>query len=148
MGEDFASWPRCLYESGPKIACCVTFLESGGSRGLFFGPCRRETSGQLLTATVTGSGEGDIALLGKNQNSAKELLEVSKNPCPRSRPLTLASRLDGDLLAAVPPACRGDRGHPQQVLLSPVQVGNPVEELFWTRLVLAGSLWGGGKATV
>lgn len=112
------------------------------------GGCRRETCGQLFTATVTGSREGTQPLFGKNQNSANELLEVSPGPRPRPRLLTLASRLDGDLLAAVPPACRGDRSHPQQVLLSPVQVGDPVEELFRTRLVLAGSLWGRGKATL
>ena len=59
--------------------------------------------------------------------------------------LTLASRLNGDLLAAVAPAGRGDGSHPQQVLLPSVQVGDPVEELLWTRLILTGSLWGRGK---
>lgn len=98
-------------------------------------------------ATVTGSRERDTAPIweepGILQMSFWKLLSD-----PRARRLTLARRLDGDLLAVVTPACRGDRCHPEQVLLSPVQVGYSVEELLRTRLVLAGSLWGGDKATL
>lgn len=43
---------------GLIVACCVIFPESGGSRGLFFGGCRRETTGQLPTAKVIGMGVG------------------------------------------------------------------------------------------
>lgn len=64
---------------------------------------------------------------------------------PSPRLLTLASRLDGDLLAAVAPASRGDSSYPEQVLLTTVQVGDPVEELLWTRLILTGSLRGRAK---
>lgn len=96
------------------------------------GGCRREA----------GEAGGRQPLFGENQNSRRWLLVASPR---RAGLLTLACRLNGDLLAAVAPASRGDGSHPQQVLLPAVQVGYSVEELLWARLVLAGSLRDGGK---
>lgn len=61
---------------------------------------------------------------------------------------TFPCRLDGDFLADVATAGRGDGGHPQHVLLPAVQVGDAVEELVGAGLVLAGGLQRGpGEGT-
>lgn len=85
--------------------------------------------------------EGRGPLSGEAQDSGRELLPARPSP----KLLTLAGGLDGDFLAAVAPASGGDGCHPQQVLLPAVQVGNPVEELLGTGLVLARRLWGRAK---
>lgn len=54
--------------------------------------------------------------------------------------LTLPSRLHSDLVADVPPSGGGDGGGPDEVLLSAVQVGDPVEQQLGVGLVLTGGL--------
>lgn len=88
--------------------------------------------------------EGDVPYLCRTRIPEKSVWKLL-SLWPRPRLLTLASRLDDDLLTAVAPAGRGHGRHPQQVLLASVQMGDPVEELLRTRLILAGSLWGGGE---
>lgn len=102
-----------------------------------------QEGGRWPASSSQAGWRGDIPF-EENQNSRRgplKLLSLWSSP----RLLTLASRLNGDLLAAVAPAGGGDGSYPQQVLLPTVQVGNPVEELLWTRLILAGSLWGRGQ---
>lgn len=73
------------------------------------GGCRREAGGRpALCSQGTDRVEGKHPLFGENQNSSRGLPAGSL--CPRL--LTLAGRLDGDLLAAVAPAGGGDGGHP------------------------------------
>ena len=104
------AWPR---------ACCEPFWESGGSRGpVLVGAGGRQAASQLLTARPQ-TGWRETSRVGENRHSRRGLLAVSAlSPLPRL--LTLASRLDGHLLAAVAPAGGSDGGHPQQVLLPAV----------------------------
>lgn len=122
-------------------ACCKAFWESGGSRGLVLvqaGGRWRLAPGSQVADRV----ERDTPCLGRARALEGGFWQLL--PLAPGR-LTLACRLNGDLLAAVTPAGRGHGGHPQQVLLPAVEVGDPVEELLWTRLVLARSLRDGGE---
>lgn len=123
-------------------ACHEALWAAGGSRGPVL-----VDAGARPWASPSDRVEGDIPHLCRTripEKSAWKLLSLWPSP----RLLTLASRLDNDLLTAVAPAGRGHGRHPQQILLAPVQVGDPVEELLRTGLVLAGSLWGGGKCVL
>lgn len=104
------AWPR---------ACHEPFWESGGSRGpVLVGAGGKQAASQLLTARPQTGGR-ETTRVGENRHSGRGLLAVSALS-PHPRLLTLASRLDGHLLAAVAPAGGGDGGHPQQVLLPAV----------------------------
>lgn len=139
--------PGCSVPSAPGELCCLEpVVRLSGSQGAAEvqswwmregGRCQPAPHSQ-----VTEREEGETPYLGRSR-----ILEGGFRPLLSLRPwlLTLARRLNGDLLTAVAPASRGDSGHPQQVLLPAVQVRNPVEELLWTRLVLAGSLRERGK---
>lgn len=117
---------------------------SQGAAEAHLGGCGREAGGRLLGTARPHRGGGETPHLVRTRILAGGFWQLlSLWPSPRL--LTLAGRLNGDLLAAVAPAGGGNGGHPQQVLLSPVQVGDPVEELPRTCLILARGLWGGGE---
>lgn len=110
VGGQGPSWPWVVVLTR---ACCEAFRESGGSRGsVLVDAGVRQVASQLLTARSQAGWKGDSPYLGTTRILGKEkgFWQLLSSASPRL--LTLASRLDGHLLAAVASASGGDGGHP------------------------------------